>query len=298
MASPTDSTRARPGIGATALADAPRFVRDVTVRGVRTRAIEAGSPDAPTVVLLHGLLSNHREFDDVIDALAARFHVIAPDLPGFGDSEKPNPSRYSYEIEAFTGSVADLIAAFRVGRVAVIGHGLGGAIALTLAASFRELVQRLVLVDPLCYPVPPGRRTRALLFPVLGSIAFKQIYGRGLFRSHFRDDVYGPGAVFPLARVDQLYDAFNTPAARESAYAVLKATLDTRPVVARLSRITAPSLVLWGRDDRMFPATSAQRLVRELGGAKLAILDTGHSPHEERPDEFLHIVVPFLEGKR
>ena len=74
--------------------------------------------------------------------------------------------------------------------------------------------------------------------------------------------------------------------------------LDTRPVVARLPRIVAPTLVLWGHDDRIYPVQSAHRLAREIPGAKLEIMDAGHVPHEERPREFLSLLVEFLEGKR
>ena len=78
----------------------------------------------------------------------------------------------------------------------------------------------------------------------------------------------------------------------------MRAVLDTRPVVARISRITAPTLVIWGRDDRLYPAASAGRLARELPHAKLEIMDTGHSPHQEKPRELLALLIEFLEGKR
>src|SRR5208337_1517030 len=168
-------------------------LRDVTARGVRTRVLEAGSDRSPALVLVHGLYASHRSFEDVIDPLSARFHVIVPDLPGFGESEKPSPSRYGYGVEAHAESIADLIAAFGVGRASVLGHGMGGAVALTLAAEHRELVQRLVV----------------------GGIAFKQLYGRAIFRSLFRDEMYAPGGAPPLERVDWHYDAFNSPSARE-----------------------------------------------------------------------------------
>jgi len=275
-----------------------RHERDVTVRGVRVRAIEAGSPDAPPLVLLHGFLVNHSEFDDVLPALAERFHVIVPDLPGFGDSEKPSPSRYAYGIDAFAEAVADLIAAFGVGRASVIGHSMGGAIALTLAAHHAELVDRLVLVDPLSYPFPLSLKARIPLFPIVGGIVFKQLYGRSLFRSYFRDDVFSREATLPLARIDLAYDKFNGPAARESAFAVMHAILDTRPVVARIGRVRAPTLVVWGRYDKIFPVANAQRLVRDISGARLEVLETGHSPHEERPREFVQKVVEFLDDTR
>jgi pimeloyl-ACP methyl ester carboxylesterase len=280
------------------LSDPPveRIVRDITARGVRMRVVEAGQ--GSPLVLIHGFLVSHREYDDIIDPLARRFRVIAPDLPGFGESEKPSPTRYPYGLETFAEAIADLIAAFGVGRAAILGHSMGAAVALTLAADHPELVQRLVLEDALCYPFPLSVKARIPLLPIIGAIVFKQLYGRALFRAYFREDVFRPGADFPLARIDRHYDLFNTPSSRESAYAVMRAILDTRPVVARVTRVTAPSLVIWGREDRLIPVASAQRLARELPSARLEIMDAGHSPHEERPREFVALCTEFLEGKR
>src|SRR5690349_6163108 len=176
--------------GRGAVAPAParpveRVVRDVTARGVRMRVLVAGAGNGQALVLVHGFLVSHLVYDDVIDDLAQRFHVIAPDLPGFGESEKPSPARYAYGIETFAEATADLVAAFGFGRASIIGHGMGGAIALTLAAEHHELVQRLVLVDALCYPFPLSFKARLPLVPILGSIFFKQLYGRGRFRAYF-----------------------------------------------------------------------------------------------------------------
>src|ERR1700679_1433916 len=78
-------------------------LRDVSIRGVRVRFVEAGA--GPAVVLVHGSLASHSTWDAVIPELATSFHVIAPDLPGFGESEKPSPSRYAYTLEAFAESL-------------------------------------------------------------------------------------------------------------------------------------------------------------------------------------------------
>lgn len=275
-----------------------RRSRDVTARGVRMRVVEAGDERAPAVLLVHDFWVSHLEFDDIIDELAARFHVIAPDLPGFGESEKPSPARYAYGIEAGAEAMADLIAAFGVGRAHVIGHAMGAGIGLTLAAEHPELVQRLVLEDALCYPVPRKLKARLPLVPILGGILFKQLYGRAMFRAYMRDEVFRPSAMIPQERIDRHYDLFNTPSGRESAYAVLRAILDTRATVARVTRVTAPTLVVWGREDRLQPVTSASRLAREIQGAKLEIMDAGHSPHEEHPRAFVALVTQFLEGRR
>lgn len=282
----------------TRTARVPRESRDVTVRDVRLRVVEAGDPRSPALVLVHGFLVSHTEFDDVIDDLAARFHVIAPDLAGFGESAKPSAARWTYGVDAFAESVADVIAAFDVGRASVLGHGMGGAVALTLAARHAEIVSRLVLVDPLVYPVPRTRRLKLPLTPVLGPFFFKQLWGRGGFRAWFREDVFSPDFPLPVERIDRWYDTFNAPSARESAYAVLRAALDVSPVVARLGRVGCPTLVVWGREDRMFPVTSATRLAREIRDARLHVFETGHAPHQEQPELFVRVVTEFLEGRR
>src|SRR6185369_636294 len=111
-------------------------------------------------------------------------------------------------------------------------------------------------------------------------------------------EVYSTGVSAPLERIDWHYDSFNSPSARESAYAVMRAVLDTRPVVARITRVTVPTLVIWGRDDKLYPAANASRLARELPHAELETMDAGHSPHEERPAEFIRLLTEFLEGNR
>jgi len=272
--------------------------RDVTVRGVRIRAVEAGSKDAPPLVLIHGFLVNHTEWADVFDELAEHFHVIAADLPGFGESEKPGPARYPYGIESFAEAMADVVAAFGIGRAHVMGHSMGGAVALTLAAEHPELVQRLVVVDPLVYPFELALKAKLVLYPLIGPLIFKQLYGRGMFRAYFRDEVFQGSGMMNLARVDEHYERFNSPAARESAYATLRSIQDTRPLVARLGRIRTPTLVVWGRDDRIFPVAHASRLAKDLSDARLEILPAGHSPPEEIPGPFLQTVRQFLEGRR
>ncbi|MBW2456330.1 MAG: alpha/beta hydrolase [Deltaproteobacteria bacterium] len=275
-----------------------RVTRDVTARGVRMRVAEAGQEGQTPLILIHGFLASHLDFDDIVDDLAVNFHVISPDLPGFGESEKPNPSRYAYGVETFAEAIADLIAAYGVGRANVLGHALGGAVGITLAARYAELVTRLVVLDPLCYPHPLVRKLRVPLWPVMGRMLFKQLYGRALFRRYFRDDVFAPGAVLPYDRIDRFYDYFNAPSARESAHAVLRSMLDTRPVVARITRIRRPTLVIWGREDRMFPATFALKLSREIHDARLTLMDAGHAPHAERPLELVDVVTEFLAGER
>jgi pimeloyl-ACP methyl ester carboxylesterase len=201
-------------------------------------------------------------------------------------------------VERFSECVADLIAAFELGRVHLLGHSMGGAVALSLAAQHPELVQRLVLVAPLAYPFLLRGMARLPLWPVVGPVLFKQLYGRAMFRAYFRDDVYAPGFLLNTPRLDTLYDKFNVPAARESAYATLKTLQDMRVTTARLGRVRAPTLVVWGRNDEVSHVQNAQRLVKDLLDARLRLLECGHAPQEERPTELVNVVAEFLEGAR
>ncbi len=272
-------------------------LRDITSSGVRSRVLEAGRPDAPPLVLLHGFLASHRSFEDSIPALAEHFRVVAPDLPGFGDSGKPTPASYGYHLDAFTDTVADLISALGLGRTTLLGHDIGGAVSLNLAVRHPELAQRVILVAPPVYPLARTRRLRLLGLPLVGPVLFKQLLGRGAFRRFFRADVYSAEHGFPLDRVDDFYDRFNAPSAREAAWTVLQSFADTRRTRALVSRVQAPALVLWGQADKLLPAPHATRLARELR-ARLHLLDAGHAPHEAHPGEFVRVVCDFCGVRR
>jgi pimeloyl-ACP methyl ester carboxylesterase len=273
-----------------------RTQRDVKANGVRLRVLEEG--DGPPVILLHGLFMNHHTWDGVASALAGEFRLVAPDFPGFGDSEKPSTSRFPYDVAAFAEVVADLYAGLDIGRAAVVGHGLGGAVALTLAARHPELVSRLVLVDSLCFDAPLDFRRSIAVLPVVGGFVFKQFWGRATFRAFFRSMVLSGSEGLPLSKIDAYYDAFNDPAARGSALATLRATTDTRAVAAQTVRIDVPTLVVWGRRDRIFPARLGQRLARQIRGAGFELMDSGHAPQEECPADFSAVAARFLRAER
>jgi pimeloyl-ACP methyl ester carboxylesterase len=270
----------------------PRALRDVTAGGARVRFVEAG--DGPPLVLIHGYLSSRLVWEDVLPGLASRFRVIVPDLPGFGDSEKPPPARYPYGFGAFAESLVDVIAALGLGRVSVCGHGMGGGVALTLAARHPAMVDRLMVVDPIVYPHEAHMLAKIANVPVVGPILFKQLCGRTMFNRHFKETVYGPESKIPWTRVDHLYHLFNVPAAREAACATTRAIGDTRPLVALLPRVTATTLVMWGRGDRAVPVAHGRRLARELQHARFEVFECGHSPPEECPDAFVGVACAFL----
>lgn len=269
--------------------------RDVTAGGARLRVADTGS-GAP-VVLLHGLFMDHLTWSRVTPELEEDFRVITPDLPGFGESEKPPPSRFSYGFDAFADCVAGLYSGLGVGRAALVGHDLGGSIAIALAARHPELVSRLVVINPNCFVTSADYGRRLAAWPLLGGLMFKQFLGRTSFRSYFRERLTA-GAPIDSERLDHYYDCFNTPAARGSALATLRATEDTRPIIADTARVAVPTLVIWGRHDKLCPSGFGQKLSRSINGAGFELMNTGHSPQEERPAEVGRVLSRFLKAER
>lgn len=267
--------------------------KDVPTRGARIRFVEAGT-GAP-VLFVHDFMATRELWTAAIARLARRFHVVAPDLPGFGASEKPDPQRYAYGWDAFSDSMFDLVAALGLGRVHVCGHGMGGGVALSLAARHPALVHKLVLTSALVYPLREHALERAGRIPLFGALLWRQMMGHALFRTYVHSTVYSGASRVPAGRTEELYEAFNAPASRQAAHATLVAIADTRPLVARLPRVSADTLVVWGRDDGVAPIEHGRRLARELHG-RFEVVECGRCPPDEVPDAFATAVGAFLEA--
>lgn len=268
---------------------------DVLLRGVRVRYLEAG--EGTPLLLLHGFIVDHRCFDLLVPELAKHYRVIAPDLPGFGDSERPRD--YAYTRESFAETVGLLLGALGVSKAHVLGHSMGGSVSLVLAAEQPERVQSLTLINSICYPFPVPFTGRIPLIPVLGPLVFKQLYNRALFHDYFKRSVFSPGFAYNRAAVDGFYDSFKSADSREAAYTTLLNTLDLTSLEPKIARVRARSLVLWGEKDPMFPVALGQRLAKDLRDSQLVTIPgCGHSPPEERPTETLSHVLRHLRGER
>jgi pimeloyl-ACP methyl ester carboxylesterase len=152
-----------------------------------------------------------------------------------------------------------------------------------------------VLVDALVYAIDEHVLERAGRIPLVGGLLWRQLMGHALFRTYVEGSVYAGCTKVPAGRVDALFASFNAPAARQAAHATIVAKADTRPLVARLPRVTAESLVVWGRDDRLAPVEHGRRLARALKG-RFEVLECGRCPPDEEPAAFAAIVASFLQS--
>jgi pimeloyl-ACP methyl ester carboxylesterase len=201
-------------------------------------------------------------------------------------------------VDAFVDVLVDLISALGLARVAVVGHGMGGAIALTLAARHAELVSRLVLVDASCHPSALGTAYRALLVPIVGGVIYKQLLSRPVYRAVFRARLLSSTTTAITERIDGYFDSLSSPAGRGSLLATLRATADTRAVSAQTTRLVTPTLVVWGHNDKLHPVAQGQKLARDIRGAGLELLEAGHCPQEECPERLARSINRFLTTTR
>ncbi len=254
--------------------------RHVQAGSYRLHYLEAGS--GPPVLLIHGLASNAtRDWGRLVGPLGRRFHVLAPDLPGFGDSERPPAADYSIPMQV--EAVRSFMAAVGVGRARVAGLSMGGWIACRLAGSHPEMVERLVAVDAAgMRPTGPNIPAEVLL-------------------PRDEDGVRRLAAtVYHHAPVPPSFVARDILARRlREEWIVRRALLSMAAgrdwLNGTLGRADMPVLVVWGKQDALIPVTYAAPLAAEFPHADLKVLDgCGHVPIADCPEAFDRAVVPFL----
>jgi pimeloyl-ACP methyl ester carboxylesterase len=245
------------------------------------------------MVLLHGFMMSHWIFRPVLEPLARDRDVIAIDLPGFGDSDRPR--EYAYDSPAFARTVDEVLGKLGVGPAEVMGHSMGGGAALALAARHPERVSRLVLVSPAVYPLPLYPEHK-LMMTRLGPFLWKRLMFKAAFERSWRGRHVRVPSVITAEHVDHVWERLNRPGGREAAWAAAQ-------VLARLTnnnadpwRVRAPTLLLWPEEDRVVPLAHGKRLVKTIPGAQLRVIPaSGHDVFIERPAEVLRELAPFLD---
>ncbi len=268
----------------------------VQVGQIRTRFWTLGD-EGTAVLLVHGISSSMEGWIHNVHALAERHRIYALDLVGSGRSDKP-AAPYSYPYLA--QFVHDFLQSQNVDRLNFVGHSMGGGIALHFALQFPDQVDRLVLVDS----AGLGREvTLSFRLPTLPWIGewLTRPSRKGTAR-FLHEALYDP-ALITDELVDFKYELSALPGAQEAILSGLRQDVTLRgvrdhvwrPIVDNLPNITAPTLVIWGQQDRIIPVAHAQVARDRIPNVQVHILDRcGHVPQLERPDEFNALVLEFL----
>lgn len=268
------------------------------VHGYDRAFVKTGS--GPAILLLHGIGMTHNTWNQVIPLLAKDFTVVAPDLLGHGDSDKP---RADYSIGGYANGMRDLLALLGINRVTVVGHSLGGGIAMQFAYQYPHLVDRFVLVGSggLGRSVSPAIRALTLpgARPVVASVSSRRIRKMVvplLMRLH----ATGWTGTQDLGGFAEVYESLGDRRARAAFQHVLRAAVDWRgQVITMIDRAYLaehmPAMVMWGRKDLAIPVKHAYAAKELLPRARLHIFsESGHMPHEDEPEAFADALSKFM----
>ncbi len=273
-------------------------VEHVTIHGHRRAYVRTGS--GPVILLLHGMACDHTTWDEVIPKLAETHTVIAPDLLGHGQSAKP---RGDYSVAGYANGMRDLLTILDIERVTVIGHSLGGGVAMQFAYQFPEMTERVVLVAPGGVGPDVTPLIRAVNLP--GSQAFLRMVTTPRIRARLtqlmrRVAQVGVPGMRDLEEIAAIIDSLSDPEARRALRAVVRASIDMRgQAVTMVDRAylaaDLPILVIWGSKDPVIPSLHADTFRTIAEHAEVEIFKrAGHFPHKDRPQRFVAQVEKFI----
>jgi pimeloyl-ACP methyl ester carboxylesterase len=268
-----------------------RFQTIQTKRGaMSTMTAGSGRP----LVLLHGLGGTKASFLPTVAALApAGRRVIAVDLPGFGDSDKPVGARY--DAPFFSKSVKALLDAMGIGHADVLGHSMGGRVALELTMHAPERFGRAVFMTP-SLPWLRERRWAAWLRFVRPELGLIQPTPRPLVEEFVKRMIPGGHSRYAAAGIDEFLRSYTTPRGRAAFYAAARQIYLEQPerFWSRLRELELPSLFIWGASDGLVPAAFARHVREAVPAAQHVLLRCGHVPQIERPRELHAALSRFL----
>jgi len=251
----------------------------------------AGKPGAEPVILIHGLSrTGARDWVHVIPALAGAYDVYAMDLPGFGASDKGNhlysPANYVRVLDALFGE--------RLKQPAiVVGHSMGGVIALAYAAAYPERVRRLVVADV------AGVLHRSVYGEFLGQAAAERAVGDSPFRDTIAKLITSQAENLPAKGAMSLeIPQVRQRMLRGDPLAIAALALVEHDLSRGLRAIKAPTLVIWGSDDKVAPPRTGEVLGSTIPGARLVVIaGAGHAPQMSQPARFIALLRDELRGR-
>ena len=278
----------------------PQVAESRIVHGHKRAFIRAG--DGPALLLVHGIGNNCQTWAKVIDRLAETHTVIAPDLLGHGNSDKP---RGDYSLAAYANGMRDLLAVLDIEQATVVGHSLGGGIALQFAYQFPERCQRLALVGSggLGPELSAGLRAATLPGAELVVTALAGVSGplrTGLQGVEKVGRAAGWRRVGDLAQAVDALLALKDVEARRAFLRTLRGVVDARgQAVSALDRLyladSVPMLVVWGGRDPIVPARHAESVRAAVPSARVEVFeDAGHWPHLDQPERFCDVLLDFV----
>jgi non-heme chloroperoxidase len=264
-------------------APGPRFADVTLATGVRLRYAEQGDVRGAAVILLHGYSDSWFSWSRVLPLIPARYHFIAPDIRGHGDSDKPDGG---YATSDLAGDVLALMDALRLQRATIVGHSMGSFVAQQVAVAAPHRVERLVLVGS----APAFRMMSGVDEFAAAVYALEDPVPEQFAREFQVSTIHQP---IPAEFLDTaVATSLRLPA--RVWHGVMSGMLAASST-PQLAGLGIPTLILSGDRDAVFAQAARQALIAQLPDARTAIYpETGHAPHWERPERFARDLVAFL----
>ncbi|WP_371477957.1 alpha/beta fold hydrolase [Kitasatospora sp. NBC_00315] len=263
---------------------------------------EAGPADAPTLLLLHGFPSASHQFTRLIDALGSRYHLIAPDYPGFGHSDSPPPAVLRYGFDTLADVLEGFCLALGLDRFAMYVFDFGAPVGLRLATRHPEWITGLVVQNGNAYEEGLSDLARGFIAnrPGVPGAAerVREILTLEMTRGQYEGGATDPELVAPDGwTLDQHF--LDLPGRREIQVELAldyHANLEQYPAWQEWLRTAQPpTLIVWGRNDAFFTEPGARAFLRDVPDAELHLFDTGHFALEEKLPEIAPLIAAFLD---
>ena len=270
----------------------------VKVGNINTRYWASGDKGTP-VILVHGLGGSIENWVKNIEPMAQSHQVYAPDLKGFGRTDK---TPLLHDLDELVQFFSDFMEVLHIEKASLVGNSLGGGLVLQFAIQFPDKVDKLVLVDNAGMGSDVIVDFKVVSIPVLGELLIRN--SKKSTASLWRKIVYDPSLVTEEL-VEQGLKLATLPGAKKALLATLRAGIGTRgqranltrPLMESAAKVTAPALVIWGQQDRIIPVAHSHITAKVVPHARLEIFDScGHMPQLEHPDRFNALVLEFLAG--
>ncbi len=248
----------------------------------KIRYLDGGGASG-NIVLIHGLGGFAERWSTVMPILSKKYRVIAPDLPGYGFSDKPS---IDYTPEFFSKFVFDFLDSLDIRKTNMIGTSLGGQIVAECAITQSKMIEKIILASP------SGIMKNST--PTLDAYSMAALYPSYDTVKTAYEMMTGSKNV-TTESIEGFIKRMTQPNAKMAFMSTLLGLKNSQPITDRLPNITAPTLIIWGKQDTLIPVKYANDFTVSIKNCQLEIMETcGHTPHIEEPAKFSQIILNFL----
>lgn len=279
--------------------------KTIRVDGLEIFYREAGEPTKPTIILLHGFPSSSHMYRNLINELADKYHVIAPDYPGFGQSSAPTPQQYQYTFDNLSVTIEHFIDQLKISKTSLYIQDYGGPVGMRIATRRPELIQSLIIQNANAYVEGLGEVLKPLIAYVENPNAETEKAARFFLTIDATKWQYLTGAANPGSIAPDSYSIDQYYLNREGNDAIQLALFrDYGSNIALyekwhqyFAKHKPPMLVIWGKNDQFFIAPGASAYKKDNPNAEVHLLNGGHFAIEEHHLEISKLIINFLKKK-